>query len=352
MSTRQYLIDASTRHQVFLLRYAGSTYKQMAKFIEQAKTESLNLLANSQTVLSTQRYKLLFEELTAVNKAIYKDLASSAKKSMTNLAAYEADFTKRMINKATDVPFETILPTASQLNAAAFTGIMDAVPGFTPKNGLTVGSALNDFGAKKASDIVKQVRVGFALGQTIDEISKNISTVADTLIDRQAQALARTITNHVASSARAEFYQQNKDLVTGYQVVATLDDRTTEECAALDGQVFTPEEFEEPPYHWNCRSTFIAVIDPEYDVGSALDGGRPAQNEDGTYSEVSSRTTYNSWINSQPAAFQDEVLGPNKGALLRAGMPVQGFVDEHYQPLTLDELRAKDDQHIFEKAGL
>ena len=352
MSSRQYLTDAAVRHQVFLLRYAGSTLKQLSGFIEDSKTQTMQLLKEAPTVLSKARYTKLLQELTDVNRAIYRDMGKGVKASMLELAKYEADFTQRLLNNATPTTFEPVVPTTTQLKAAAFTNVIDARPGYMAVNGITVGKALNEFGAKIGGDIVKAVRVGYALGQTTNEIADAVVAVSNA-VPLQAQTLVRTITNHVASSARAEFYAANKEVLTNqYQIIATLDDRTCETCGALDGQVFDESDFEQPPYHWNCRCTYIAVVQPEFDVGSELTGNRPAQNADGTYERVSARTTYNSWIKAQPESFQREVLGDKRAALLRAGMPVQGFVDRNYRALSLEELRAKDTLHIFDKAGL
>lgn len=353
MSTRQYLLNASIKHQVFMLRYAGSVFKQMSYFINQATKSIVDRLSKANTTLSKQRLNTLLQELTLLNNTIYKNMGKSVKLQMADLVKYEADFTKRLLNAATVSNLNTTVPTTTQLNAAAFTNVMNAVPGFRPVDGNTIGDALTYFGDAKAADVVQRVRVGFATGQTIDEIALGITKIQSSLVERQARVLARTITNHVASQARLAFYEENKDVLQEkYQVVATLDDRTCETCGALDGEVFDADEFEAPPYHDNCRCSFIALVDPEYDAGKDVDGGRPAQTEDG-YEEVSSKTTYNSWINKQPAAFQDEILGPNKGALLRAGASMDKFVDHNYKPYTLKELRAMDDLHVFfNKAGL
>lgn len=357
MSSRQYLINAAARHQVFIQRYAGSTYKQMAVFIGKALNEAIVLLRSAKTDWSKARYQQMIKDLTAQQQAVYADMAKATTNQMSELAKYEADFTQRMIEQSIAIPtssqlgFNITSPTLTQLKAAAFTSIIDKVPGVADRGSLTVGDALQEFGNKKAADIVGTVRTGFALGKTTAEISSDIETVMSTIVPRQAYTLARTITNHVAAQSRNEFYKENADIITGYQVVATLDDRTTLTCAALDGKVFPVDDFDQPPYHWNCRTTFIGVVDPQYDVGSDLSGRRPSKGADGA-EEVSSKTTYNSWIKSQPASFQDEVLGPDRGALLRAGMSVDKFVDSNYQPINLDELKNKDNQHIFNKAGL
>lgn len=347
MSTRQYLIDASTKHQVFLLRYAGSTYNQMLPFLQQLKDNVTQKLMNSPSVLNKQRYQTLLQSVGESSKAILKDMNSTVKDQMLNLAKYEAGFTQRLTNTASDIPFETVIPNTKQLQAAAFTSVMDAVPGFTPVDGITVQDALSQYGAAKASDVVQAVRTGYAAGDPTGDIASTISDAVDGIMSNQAYALARTITTHVASQARLSFYEENADIITGYQVVATLDDRTTIECASLDGEVFTPEDFEPPPYHWNCRTTYIAITDPEYDSGSDVDGTRSAVGAEGAEDDVSTQTTYNSWLKTQPDNFQDEVLGKTKGDLFRAGASVQKFVDENYKPLTINQLKAQDNMHVF-----
>jgi hypothetical protein len=114
-------------------------------------------------------------------------------------------------------------------------------------------------------------------------------------------------------------------------------------CAALDGQVFDKDEFEYPPYHWNCRSTYIGVIDPKFGIFNP-GAARPSKGSDGA-EEVAAGTTYNSWLRKQSDEFQNDVLGVKRAELFRSGESVQSFVDHNYQPYTLDELKAKDSQH-------
>ncbi len=116
---------------------------------------------------------------------------------------------------------------------------MDAVPGFKPTNGITVGSALSDFGSKKAGDVVQAVRVGFATGKTIDDISKSIVELQP-MIYRQARALAQTITNHVAAQSRHEFYKDNSEFSDQMKTPLDKEDGTpdinsTEETDIMKG---------------------------------------------------------------------------------------------------------------------
>lgn len=54
---------------------------------------------------------------------------------------------------------------------------------------------------------------------------------------RQAEALARTATMHVANQAREAFYRENEDIIKGYQRVETLDGDT---CLVAGSPILTP----------------------------------------------------------------------------------------------------------------
>jgi SPP1 gp7 family putative phage head morphogenesis protein len=338
------MINATTRHQIFLQRYAGTQTKQLLAFIYNLQHKIDNLMPG--TELNKVRYVKMLTAFKEYADALTKSMVNGVTKDLKELVKYEAAFTDRIINQAansTKVGFETVVPTTAQLNAAAFTSIIDTKIG-TGVGAKTVGDTLEKFGVKIAGAIINSIRQGYATGQTNQQISDNIAEIAlQKITKNQANAVARTVTNYVSNSAKESFYQENSDLITGYQVVATLDDRTTLECAALDGQVFDKDSFEAPPYHWGCRSTYIGVIDPKYSVSSP-GAVRPSRGSDGT-EEVKASTTYNTWLRDQSDDFIKDVLGAERGQMFIDGASVQSFVDHNYAPINLDELKAKDGEH-------
>ena len=77
-----------------------------------------------------------------------------------------------------------------------------------------------------------------------------------------------------------------------------------------------------PPLHPNCRSTLIPVvdlIDPETGEKIEETAERPAQNADGTYSQVAAKTTFKDYFESQPETFQREWLGEKRFELWKSG---------------------------------
>ena len=81
----------------------------------------------------------------------------------------------------------------------------------------------------------------------------------------QARRLVRTESCYVANQAEMESYKECE--IEKYRFVATLDMRTSEICASLDGKEFPVDKQQPnvncPPMHPNCRSTTIAVFDAE-----------------------------------------------------------------------------------------
>ena len=123
--------------------------------------------------------------------------------------------------------------------------------------------------------------------------------------------------------------------------MSTLDGRTSFVCQGLDGKTFAVGEGRYPPAHFSCRSLRIPLVDQRYAI-PGIKGKRSARDESGTVSQISSETTYNSWLKKQSSTFQDEVLGEERARLFRGGMNVDKFTDDNGRTLTLAELKSLD----------
>jgi SPP1 gp7 family putative phage head morphogenesis protein len=83
------------------------------------------------------------------------------------------------------------------------------------------------------------------------------------MADNQIMSLVRTSINQVANSASMAVYEANQDISKKYRYIATLDSRTSSICRALDNREFEYGKGPTPPQHFGCRSTIVAVIDPD-----------------------------------------------------------------------------------------
>ncbi len=167
---------------------------------------------------------------------------------------------------------------------------------------------------------------------------------------RNNETVIRTALQHVASTARMQVWKDNPDVVSKYKWVSTLDNRTSSKCRSLDGQEFEVGKGPVPPGHRNCRSTTVAVVSSKYDF---LD--RDATRASAT-GRVAQSKTYYQWLAAQSAEYQDSVIGPTRGKLLRnGGLSAEEFarlqLNRLLEPLTLDEMRRLKPL-AFKRAGI
>lgn len=135
---------------------------------------------------------------------------------------------------------------------------------------------------------------GFVSGIDSKEMTK---TVKDRfhVAEYAAARLVNTEAAYFASEGSRQSYQALG--VTKYQILATLDDRTCDICADLDGQIFNMSDYEvgltAPPFHPNCRTTTVPYIDdPVLTAGEE----RAARDPDtGRTVLVDGSLTYNQW---------------------------------------------------------
>ena len=346
MSTsRTFLQNASTRHAIFVGRFAGSQIKEVIPFLERIRRTTISRLAQENiTEINKSRLTALTKELDEAMIEAYDKMGKKLTENMKQFADYEADFSARMFTKATKADFT--VPNGKTIEAAVFSN-----PIALTTDSISIEAALAQFSKQKRKQMINVIKDGIIAGRTSDEVVKDIDFVSKKIQRNHAAALVRTVTNHVSTAARQATVDDNQDVVEGVEWVSTLDGRTTHTCQSLDGKVFAENKGPRPPLHWGCRSTVIPKVKKEFSVVDKIKTERPAVGGGGAET-VSGKTTYNSWLKKQSAQFQDEVLGSGKGKLFReGGLSVNQFVDANFQPLTLEQLRRKEPL-AFEKAGL
>ena len=106
----------------------------------------------------------------------------------------------------------------------------------------------------------------------------------------QAKNLIMTESAFFASASRKDCFN---DLdVEKYEIIATLDLRTSNICRELDGKIFDMKDYQvgitAPPFHCRCRTTTAPSFEDE-------EGYRAAKGEDGKTYYVPSSMKYNEW---------------------------------------------------------
>jgi len=355
MATAELLIEAATRNGVMLERLKSGEIKKIEPFLRQIDREvRLKLSGDSITEYSRSRLETMLVAIDSMIAKIHGDYSAQLILDLTDIAEYEAQFEATSLGQVM-VNVTAAVPTIKVVQAAILTQPLSV-------KGADGGKLLEPFVADwlqaERGRITGAIRMGYAQGETNQQIITRIRgtkarNYADGLLaisKRNAEAVVRTGVQHVASVARAETWNANSDLVTGYRWVSTLDGRTSNQCKSLDGRVFNMGKGPLPPIHINCRSTTAPEIDARY---AFLDESATRASKDGY---VDADATYYSWLKGQPSSFQDVALGRDRAQLFRnGGLSAKRFaelnLDRNFLPLTLDEMRRLEPA-AFERAGI
>lgn len=380
------LFDAMVRNQIYLLRLSGKVVKDTETLLDATTRDIQEKVAarlkrhrargggmTPQAVRDLQwleQYvsKLRFDNWQTINTQWVKEMADLARQEPRNFAG--------IINTISPTVLVVGMPDGRTLSKIATSN---------PFEGRTLRAWARAQADADVTRILNSIRVGMVQGETIPQMASRINGVAE-LTKRQATAIVRTAVNFIGNEARDAFISENSELFSGERYVATLDARTTAVCRSHDGKQFPIGQGPKPPLHFNCRSLRVPMLD-----GEAL-GQRPARahTERGLLREFSaendlgrvgsrdalprgfkgafdkfarqrirdltarvpSATSYQTWLERQSRAFQDDVLGPTRAKLFRQGkLTLDKFVDTAGNELTLAQL-ARRHADAFRAAGL
>lgn len=125
--------------------------------------------------------------------------------------------------------------------------------------------------------------------------------------------LVRTEYNLILNDATAQGYAESG--IDRYQLLATLDSRTSDICREMDGEIFKVKEKEVginyPPFHPNCRTTTIPYFEPdEFDTEIE----QYIKDEDGYKHRIEDETDYLEWKNALKENKNGTAIYENKAA--------------------------------------
>lgn len=243
---------------------------------------------------------------------------------------------------------------------------------------LIQGSPAKNWWLRQAQDtqfkLANEIRIGAAQGETNAQIIKRIvgqeATVAKApaapgvapaiepsvpgvmpLARRNAAAIVQTAMATVAAEARRATFQANRDITNGIVQISTLDGHTSLTCIAYSGATwdldYEPIGENDLPYHggvprhFSCRSAESAILLSLRDMGIDMDDPDPGMraSSDGP---ISAKTTFADFLKMKGADYQNEVLGPGRAEMFRAGkLTPRDLVDMRGRPLKLMDLKAK-----------
>lgn len=111
------------------------------------------------------------------------------------------------------------------------------------------------------------VKRGFLLGETNQEIAKNLIGEGAARSRREAATIARTAVMQMSADAHQGFWDANSSVIAGYEYDALLDYRTCAYCAPYDGRT-APKRSDLPatPQHPNCRCSVLPLTETEMEL--------------------------------------------------------------------------------------
>jgi SPP1 gp7 family putative phage head morphogenesis protein len=258
---------------------------------------------------------------------------------------------------------------ARQAGTGAFSLTATKGTMITLPNGSTVEKSFRGIATDQAERFSQVVRNGLLTGETTPSIAKRLvgrlqfgeqartarqlaaaGGELTAMADNQIMSLVRTSINQVANSASMAVYEANQDISKKYRYIATLDSRTSSICRALDNREFPYGRGPTPPQHFGCRSTIVAVIDPDILPPSTIAKRASA---DGP---VPINTSYGQWLaekqkgetDADLRARQEKTLGASKVPYFNRLVDKYGAKDamaklvrDDGSELTLEQLRKR-----------
>jgi len=358
------LINETEQRTVYLGRLASGLLKsKLVPTLEQAyKAARLILLGAGDNISITNRNKVT----AAIRRAI-QEIDSSGwediTKELESIAIYDAGYYAGLVGSAVSIKLNT--PADEKVVSYINKSIMSLTSG--QKIDAGTWAEFVKSGINTHADLVDSiVKSGYANGQTVQQMVKQLRDLTDGLVRNQADALVRTGINHYANNGREAMLIDND--VDEVVYTSVLDNRTTILCMSRDGNRYSLSDPKRPalPAHWNCRSTYIpAIAMQDVDTRAAVGGQKGPEAAEKfeeaqakTDKKVRSRgrkdsdifkagqikyTQYDEWLKRQPQWFVESALGKGKAELLLSGkLSLAQFVDLAGRPLTLAELRALD----------
>jgi SPP1 gp7 family putative phage head morphogenesis protein len=186
------------------------------------------------------------------------------------------DHTRDVVELITSNPMlGSMLPSRAVENAVGMMGDGSPMTAYFEK---TLAPAV-------AEKLKQEIITAAATGTDFRTIARRLEAAGDITRSR-ALAIARTEVNRVRRATTQQIYQENLDVIEGWEWVASKSSRTCPACLALDGSIHKLDE--SFPQHINCRCTMIPVI-----IGVA----RPK------------RTLGSEWFDEQPDEIKEKIIG-------------------------------------------
>jgi hypothetical protein len=339
------IADAVTARLIETQRIATGLRLDVWRRLAVLEADILALLKMSdptdETLLRARRgaiEALMAEEIDPLITRRYSALAALLTTALVRLAQQEAGIIQGIVNEAAG---EATLPDLPSDVALRRVVTQTLIP--TPQRPTDLSAVGEEWWERQGQSLSQRVRdsllVGVSLEESLTQLTARIRGTSDNGfadgIMAKARADAATVVQTQVTNAVGEAHVAvaRSNATSQLLLIHTsiLDSHTSAICLARHGLRFTADTHEPighdipylngVPYHPNCRSSF----QPGVRTGGPIPQASVTQ-----------------WLSRRDTAFQDQVLGPTRARLFRAGTlsPRQLLDAATGKPLTLEELGA------------
>lgn len=366
MAVNDRLRDEAIAHGLFVSRYSTGVAKRMVKVLNQSDAElTARLLVAMDSLphesFTVRRLESLLGSVRQINEQAIASMHTTLADELMQFARHEAGYQLSLFDSLLPSEIKRHYPlqgiTPEMVYAAAMA---------QPFQGRLLNEWADNLREDRLARITNTVRRGYLLGDTTEAIARQVRGQANNgfqdgalqMSRANAASISKTAVNHLAATARTSFAEANGDIVKGKQWLSTLDNRTTHLCIVRDRLRYTLDNKpvgHKVPYlqgpgkiHFCCRSTETLITKSWRELGidaDEMDEGTRASMD----GQVPADTTYLEWLARQPEHRQDEVLGPQRAGLYRAGkVRLSDMFTDKGEWISLARLKALSS---FDKAG-
>ena len=302
MSATEYLIDASTRHQLMLQRLSGGAFNKLKPILEQLQKDVKARLRDDPTDFQMHRLTALSADIQALFDEANAEFGKQLNLELNDFTEYETDFQYRMLCNA--VTTELTLPAIEQVVASVTVAKSELISGKKVQR-LTISEMVETLGSKPKT-IENRIRAGIIEGKSVDQMVRDIMRIVDKAHKQDVRTIVRTAFNLAGSEARRAVNAANSDVLIGERLVVTLDSRTSVTCYGLSvkGIIYKIGEGPQPPLHFGCRTVRVGVVDPRYAV-PGIKGLKSSRGDNGV-EKIDTDVTFDQFLKNQSVKFQEE----------------------------------------------
>ena len=276
VAAKKLLSNAERKNVQIILKEYYSTAKEVGADVSYLK--ELNVLSK----------KAAISRLQVLQMDIKHQIEIMSTKNINNLKNLESDLYKSAYYKQiyNDSKISGLTGSFSKLDNKKIELAINR--GY---NGTTFSNSIWNNKVKLIQTLNQQIPQAFLTGSSVQNLARTLRDELNVSYNASIR-LARTETNRLCNESSLDLYKEVASDEDELEILATLDSRTCEVCAAMDGVRVKVSDAQVainiPPFHPNDRCTTIRVFDTANSERLAKIGGEWQNIENMTYNEFAS----------------------------------------------------------------